>query len=53
MNFDEAEHITMLRETLRRFIDKELPRAEAQRLDRECDFSNETFAKLCVPSTAA
>jgi len=47
MNFDEAEHITMLRETLRRFIEKELPRAEAQRLDRECDFSDETFAKLC------
>lgn len=47
MNFDEAEHITMLRETLRRFIDKELPRTEARRLDRECDFSDETFARLC------
>jgi len=47
MNFEEAEHITMLRETLRRFLDKELPRAEAQRLDRECDFSDEAFAKLC------
>jgi len=47
MNFDEAEHITMLRETLRRFVDKELPREEAQRLDRESDFSDETFARLC------
>ncbi len=47
MNFDEAEHITMLRETLRRFIDKELPRAEARQLDRESDFSDEIFAKLC------
>ncbi len=47
MNFDEAEHITMLRETLRRFVDKELPRAEAQRLDREIDYSDEAFAKLC------
>ncbi|MFQ5547763.1 MAG: acyl-CoA dehydrogenase family protein [Woeseia sp.] len=47
MNFDEAEHITALRETLRRFLDRELPRSEAQRLDRECDFSDETFAKLC------
>ena len=47
MNFDEAEHITMLRETLQRFVDKELPRAEAQRLDREIDYSDETFAKLC------
>lgn len=47
MNFEEAEHITMLRDTLRRFIDKELPRAEAQRLDRACDFSDDSFAKLC------
>ncbi len=47
MNFDEAEHISMLRETLRRFVDKELPREEAQRLDRESDFSDETFARLC------
>jgi len=47
MNFDEAEYITMLRDTLRRFVDKELPRAEAQRLDREIDFSDEAFAKLC------
>lgn len=47
MNFDESEELTMLRETLRRFIDKELPRSEAQRLDRISDFSDETFAKLC------
>jgi len=47
MNFEEAEHITMLRDTLQRFIAKELPREKAQRLDRECDFSDETFAKLC------
>jgi alkylation response protein AidB-like acyl-CoA dehydrogenase len=47
MNFKEAEHITMLRDTLQRFLDKELPREKAQQLDRECDFSEETFAKLC------
>jgi len=47
MNFDEAEHITMLRDTLRRFLVKELPRAEARRLDRECTFSAEAFARLC------
>ncbi len=47
MNFDESDEITMLRETLRRFIDKELPRQEAQRLDSISDFSEETFAKLC------
>jgi len=47
MNFNEAEHITMLRDTLQRFIAKELPREKARRLDQECDFSDETFAKLC------
>jgi len=47
MNFDESDEIKMLRETLRRFIDKELPRQEAQRLDRISDFSDETFDKLC------
>jgi len=47
MNFDESEELTMLRETLRRFLDKELPREEVQRLDRISDFSDETFAKLC------
>jgi alkylation response protein AidB-like acyl-CoA dehydrogenase len=47
MNFNEAEHITLLRDTLQRFLAKELPREKAQRLDRECDFSDEAFAKLC------
>lgn len=47
MNFDESEELTMLRETLRRFLDKELPREEVRRLDRISDFSDETFAKLC------
>jgi len=47
MNFNEAEHITMLRDTLQRFIEKELPRDKARQLDRECNFSSEVFAKLC------
>jgi alkylation response protein AidB-like acyl-CoA dehydrogenase len=47
MNFEESEDITLLRDTLRRFVDKELPREEARRLDRECDFSDERFARLC------
>ena len=47
MNFDEDEHIGLLRDTLRRFVEKELPRAEAQRLDREADYPRETFRKLC------
>lgn len=47
MNFNETEHVTMLRDTLQRFIAKELPREKARQLDRECDFSDEAFAKLC------
>lgn len=47
MNFNEAEHITMLRDTLQRFIEKELPRDKARQLDRECNYSTEAFAKLC------
>jgi alkylation response protein AidB-like acyl-CoA dehydrogenase len=47
MNFEEAEHVTLLRDTLRRFVEKELPREEAQRLDRACEFSAERFARLC------
>ena len=47
MNFEENEQITMLRETLRRFIDRELSREEARRLDAIADYSPETFKKLC------
>lgn len=47
MNFEEDEHVSLLRETLRRFVEKELPRAEAQRLDREADYSRESFRRLC------
>ena len=47
MNFDESEEITLLRSTLRRFLDQELPRARARELDRKAEFSPDTFAKLC------
>jgi len=47
MNFDEDEKITLLRDTMRRFVEQELPREEARRMDREAVFSKETFAKLC------
>ncbi len=48
MNFDESEQTTMLRDTLRRFVDKEMPRELARRLDREADFSRAAFSKLCA-----
>ena len=42
----EAEHITMLRETLRRFIDKEMPRDKVGRWDKENHFPREVHLKL-------
>ncbi|GIK48806.1 MAG: acyl-CoA/acyl-ACP dehydrogenase [Hyphomonadaceae bacterium] len=47
MNFDEGEDIAMLRETLRRFLDKEMPRERARELDQQASFCKDTFAKLC------
>ena len=47
MNFDESEQTTMLRETLRRFVDKEMPRELARNLDRAADFSRTAFSRLC------
>lgn len=47
MNFTEAEHITMLRDTLRRFLEREMPREKARQLDAASDFSEETFRRLC------
>jgi alkylation response protein AidB-like acyl-CoA dehydrogenase len=47
MNYDESEQITLLRDTVKRFVEQELPREEARRLDREASFSKERFAKLC------
>ncbi|MGD9965966.1 MAG: acyl-CoA dehydrogenase family protein [Hyphomonadaceae bacterium] len=52
MDFDESEHTTMLRQTLRRFLDKELPRERARQLDQEADFCRATFAKLCALGVA-
>lgn len=47
MNFDEDEHITLLRDTLRRFLDRELPREEARRLDDAATHRPDVFARLC------
>lgn len=47
MNFDESEQITMLRESLRRFLDKELSREEARQFDQTMEFPREKFKKLC------
>ncbi len=47
MNYDESEQTRLLRDTLRRFLDKELPRDLARRLDEEAKYSSEIFARLC------
>jgi len=47
VNFDESEQITMLRESLRRFLDKELSREEARQFDQTMEFPREKFKKLC------
>ena len=47
MNFDESEQTVLLRDTLRRFLDREMPRELARRLDAQAGFSREVFASLC------
>lgn len=48
MNFDEAEESTQLRDMLRRFIEKELPRNVARALDEKAAHDPAIFAKLCA-----
>ncbi|MEN9397900.1 MAG: hypothetical protein RLZ81_2430, partial [Pseudomonadota bacterium] len=48
MNFEEAEHTTQLRDMIRRFLDKEMPRELARELDQKAAHSSEVFAKLCA-----
>ena len=45
-HFQEAEHVTMLRDTMRRFVENEMPRELAQKWDRENDFPREVFDQL-------
>src|SRR5690606_6593480 len=48
MDFTESEHIRQLRETLRRFVAKEMPRADAARWDRENHFPRDVFDRLAA-----
>jgi len=45
-HFQETEHVTMLRDTIRRFVEKEMPRELAQKWDRENEFPREIFDQL-------
>ena len=46
LNFDEPEHVRMLRETVRRFVEAEMPRAKAREWDRGNIYPAETMKKL-------
>lgn len=46
MNFAEDDHIRQLRESLGRFIEREMPRSAASRWDRENFFPRDVFDKL-------
>ncbi len=45
--FQEPEHIAILRDTVRRFVDNEMPRELAQAWDRDDHYPRDVFAKLC------
>ena len=45
--FQEQEHISMLRNTLRQFIDKEMPRHMVNQWDKDDYFPRDVFDKLC------
>jgi alkylation response protein AidB-like acyl-CoA dehydrogenase len=46
VDFEEREHITMLRSTLTRFIEEYMPREAAARWDQENHFPRDVFNKL-------
>lgn len=47
MNFDESDEVKLLRETVRRFVERELSREEARRLDQEATHRPDLFDRLC------
>ncbi len=47
MSHVESSETTMLRDSLRRFVDKEMPRELARKWDREDIFPRDVFARLC------
>ncbi|HRE61844.1 MAG TPA: acyl-CoA dehydrogenase family protein [Micropepsaceae bacterium] len=45
-NYDEPEHVTALRENVRRFLDRHAPREKARQWDRENIFPRDVFAAM-------
>ncbi len=52
MILDEPAHIQTLRETVRRFVAREMPREAVRRWDREDRFPREVFARLAALGVA-
>ncbi|PKQ08070.1 MAG: acyl-CoA dehydrogenase [Alphaproteobacteria bacterium HGW-Alphaproteobacteria-11] len=48
LNFDEPEHVRMLRDATRRFVEAEMPRARAREWDRGNIYPAETMKKLAA-----
>ena len=46
MDFQEPEHVGMLRDSVRRFVEREMPREAACRWDRDNHFPRDVFDKL-------
>ncbi len=46
MNFTESDHIRQLRDTLERFVEKEMPRSAAAEWDKKNYFPRDVFDKL-------
>lgn len=46
LNFDEPEHVRMLRETTRRFVEAEMPREKARSWDKDNVYPAEVMKKL-------
>lgn len=47
MDYDDSDERRLLRDTLRRFVDRELPRERARQLDIEARHDPEVFRRLC------
>lgn len=47
-DYDEAEHVTQLRESVRRFVAAEMPREQARAWDRENHWPAEVHARLAA-----
>ncbi len=45
---DELEHIGLLRDTMRRFVENEMPREKREQWDRDHVFPKDVFAKLAA-----